>query len=386
MIDPKTLRPETICVYYGSRPDPQFGAVTPPIFQTSTFAQTAPGEYSGYDYTRTDNPTRTILQQILAHVEGCRHALALASGMGAEDCVMNLLQSGDHIITSDDIYGGTYRYLLDVASRRGITWDFVKIDQEDCIEAAIKPNTKLIWFESPTNPLLNLVDIEMIVRVAKRHGLLSVMDNTFMSSYFQKPLSFGVDIVMHSMTKYLNGHSDVIMGALMTDSDELYEKLKYFQNAIGATCSPFDCFLAIRGLKTLAVRMKAHEENALAIAKFLEGHPKIENVIYPGLPSHPQHELAKRQMTGFGGMVSFRVKGDEEQTRRFLTSTKLFTLAVSLGGVESLIEQPATMTHFEMPREVRHAVGISDNLVRASIGIEAAEDLIADLDQALAVV
>ena len=383
-MDLEKLSLETICVYYGSRPDPQHGSVVPPIYQTSTFAQTAPGVYKEFDYTRTDNPTRSVLQQTLAAVEGSKYALSFASGMAAVDCVMNLLEAGDHIVTGDDIYGGTYRYLLDVAKRRGITFDFVKLEDQATIEAAIKPNTKMIWFESCTNPLLNLIDSDLIVRIAKKHGLISVVDNTFLSSYFCRPLNDGVDIVMHSMTKYLNGHSDVIMGALMVNDEELYTRLKYFQNAIGPTCSPFDCFLAQRGIKTFAIRMKAHEENALKIAKHLEAHPKIENVLYPGLESHPQHAYAKAKLGGFGGMVSFRVKGGLEETVKFLTSTELFVLAVSLGGVESLIEQPATMTHFEMPKEVRESVGITDNLVRASIGIENVDDLIADLDRALA--
>ncbi len=374
---------DTKLVSIGSRPCPYSGSVTPPIFQTSTFAQVSPGQAILTDYSRTDNPTRSVLQEMLAVAENAKYGLAFSSGMAAIDCVMSLLDSGDHVVTGEDIYGGTYRYLVDIASKRGITFDFIKIDQEECVRAAIKSNTKLIWFESPTNPLLNLVDIAMIARVAREKGIWSAIDNTFMSSYFQKPLDLGVDFVMHSMTKYLNGHSDVIMGAVMTNDDGLYERLKYNQNALGPTCSPFDCFLAIRGLKTLGIRMRAHAENALTIAKWLEMHPLIETVIYPGLASHPHHELAKTQMSGFGGMLSFRVKGGDAETCQFLKSTKLFTLAVSLGGVESLIEQPATMTHFEIPREIREAVGITDNLVRASIGIESAQDLIADLDQAL---
>ncbi|MDI9641216.1 PLP-dependent aspartate aminotransferase family protein [Kamptonema cortianum] len=373
---------ETQLIYLGSRPDPQHGAVCPPIVQSSTFAHSAPGVYD-YDYTRTDNPTRSVLQSMLAAAEGAKHAIAVSSGMAAVDCVFSLLSAGDHVITGDDIYGGTYRYLVDIASTRGITFDFVPM-REDRLRAAVRPNTKMIWFESPTNPLLNLVDIEMVVKVAKDNGLFTCIDNTFMSSYFQQPLALGVDYVMHSMTKYLNGHSDVIMGAVMTNDDAGYERLKYTQNAVGATCSPLDAFLAIRGLKTLGVRMRQHELNAIAVANHLSNHPKVEKVLFPGLPDHPHHQLGKKQMTGWGGMVSFYVKGDVEATKKFLCSTNLFTLAVSLGGVESLIEQPATMTHFEMPREVRESVGITDNLVRASIGIESADDLIQDLDQALA--
>jgi cystathionine gamma-lyase len=376
---------DTELVYLGTRPCPQTGAVCPPIYQSSTFAQEAPGVYREFDYTRTDNPTRSVLQGMLAAAENAKHALAFASGMGAIDCIFGLLEAGDHVVTGDDIYGGTYRYLTDIAKTRGVTFEFIKIDDEATLRGALsRTKTRMVWFESPTNPLLNLVDIEMVVRVAKEFGCWTAIDNTFMSSYFQKPLDFGVDFVMHSMTKYLNGHSDVIMGAVMTNRTDCYERLKFVQNAVGATCSPFDCFLAIRGMKTLGVRMRAHAENALKVAQWLEGHEKIERVLYPGLVSSPHHELAKKQMSGFGGMVSFYLKADLEGTKRFLTGTELFTLAVSLGGVESLIEQPATMTHFEMPKEVREAVGIGDNLVRASIGIEEADDLIADLDQALA--
>lgn len=374
---------DTKLVYLGSRPEPQHGAVTPPIFQSSTFAQSAPGEYGDYDYTRTDNPTRSVLQEMLAAAEAAKYGLAFSSGMAAVDCVFGLLQAGDHVVTGDDIYGGTYRYLTDVAARRGVSFSFIKVGDEEALRSAIKPETKMVWFESPTNPLLNLIDIEMVVRVAKQHGLITAIDNTFMSSYFQQPLALGVDVVMHSVTKYLNGHSDVVMGALMTSDDGLYSQLKYLQNATGPTPSPFDCFLVIRGLKTLGVRMERHQVNAMKVAEFLDGHPKIERVLYPGLPSHPHFSLANKQMRGFGGMVSFYLAGDLEQTRKFLQSTNLFVLAVSLGGVESLIEQPATMTHFEMPQDAREAVGITDNLVRASIGIESADDLIADLDRAL---
>lgn len=374
---------DTLLVYHGSRPDPLHGCVIPPIYQSSTFAQEAPGVYKEFDYTRTDNPTRSVLQKTLACLEGAKHGLAFASGMGAVDAAMSLLEAGDHLIAVDDIYGGTYRFMVDVLAKRGVTFDFVNMQKEENVRAAVKPNTKMIWFESPTNPLLNLIDIEMIARVAHENGALACIDNTFVSPYFQQPLRFGADIVMHSMTKYINGHSDVVMGALMMNDTALYDKCKYLQNAMGATPSPFDCFLVQRGIKTLGVRMERHEKNALAVAEFLSQHPKIERVYYPGLPSHPHHALAKKQQTGFGGMVSFQVASDLEGTKRFLMNTKLFVLAVSLGGVESLVEQPATMTHFEMPKEVRESVGIYDNLVRSSIGIEDANDLIKDLDQAL---
>ena len=377
------MKLDTLVVYLGSRPEPQHGAVVPPIFQSSTFAQTAPGEYGEFDYTRTDNPTRSILQQTLAATENANFGLAYSSGMAAVDCVMSLLQAGDHLITGDDIYGGTYRYLLDVAAKRGIEFTFTKLNSTDDLDKALKPNTKMVWFESPTNPLLNLVDIKMIADWCKAKGLISAIDNTFMSPYCQRPLDLGIDVVMHSMTKFLNGHSDVVMGALMVNDEELYTRLKYLQNAIGPTPSPFDCFLVQRGLKTLCVRMERHVQNAQRVAEFLDQHAKVEEVLYPGLPSHPQYELGKRQMTAPGGMVSFRVKGGLEEALRVLKGTDVFTLAVSLGGVESLIEQPATMTHFEMPKEAREAVGITDNLVRLAIGIEDADDLIADLDQAL---
>ncbi|MCH8978096.1 MAG: PLP-dependent transferase [Armatimonadetes bacterium] len=382
MSDPK-FDLDTLLVYLGSRPDPQHGSVIPPIFQSSTFAQDSPGEYGDYDYTRTDNPTRTVLQTTLAALEGANHGLAFASGMAAVDAAMSLLESGDHLVAVDDIYGGTYRFIVDVVEKRGIECTFVRMDDEQKVRGALRPNTKMIWFESPTNPLMNLVDIQMIVRVAKDAGAISAIDNTFLP-YYQQPLEQGVDIVMHSMTKYINGHSDVVMGCLMMNDGGLYETTKNLQNAMGATPSPFDCFLAQRGMKTLAIRMQRHEQNAMKVARFLDQHPMVEHVMYPGLPAHPHHELAKKQATGFGGMLSFCVKADLDGTVKFLKSTNLFVLAVSLGGVESLIEQPATMTHFEMPKEVREKVGITDNLVRASIGIESPNDLIADLDQALA--
>jgi cystathionine gamma-lyase len=374
---------ETKVVALGSRPDPQHGCVTTPIFQTSTFAQTAPGEYGMYDYTRTDNPTRTVLQDMLAALEGAEHALAFASGMAAIDCAMTLLEAGDHIITTLDAYGGTYRYLLDVAPRRGLTVSFCDITDPASLEQALRPETKMLWFETPTNPCLTLVDIRALTAWAQEKGIMTCLDNTLASSWCQQALDMGVDIVMHSATKFINGHSDVTMGALMLNDSERHTKLKYMQNALGPTCSPFDCFLAIRGIKTYALRMRQHQANAQAIAEFLESHPKVERAIYPGLPSHPQHELAKAQMNGFGGMVSFVVRSGLEAAKRVLCGCELFTLAVSLGGVESLIEQPATMTHFEMPPDVREGIGIGDGFIRLAIGIEDPVDLIADLAQAL---
>ncbi|MCH7903988.1 MAG: PLP-dependent transferase [Armatimonadetes bacterium] len=373
---------DTLMVFLGSRPEPLHGAVIPPIYQSSTFAQQAPGEYGEYDYTRTDNPTRTVLQQTLAALEGAQYGLAFSSGMAAVDAIMSLLKSGDHMLAVDDIYGGTYRFIVDVLIPRGIEVDFVDMKDEGNVRRTIKPNTRMIWFESPTNPLLNLIDIEMIVAVAREHELISAIDNTFLP-YYQQPLALGVDLVMHSLTKYINGHSDVIMGCLMTNDDGLYEKLKNLQNAMGGTPSPFDCFLVQRGMKTLPIRMQRHEQNARAVAEFLAQHNRVEEVLYPGLKTHPQHELACKQATGFGGVLSFRLAADMAGTAKFLQATNLFVLAVSLGGVESLIEQPSTMTHYEMPAEVRESVGITDSLIRVSVGIESADDLIADLDQAL---
>lgn len=374
---------ETQLVYLGSRPEPGCGAVCPPIVNSSTFALSDIGGEPAYDYSRSGNPTRSALESMLAAAEGARHGIALGSGMAAIDCVFGLLKAGDHVVTGDDIYGGTYRYLVDVAAWRGITFDFVKVQDEATLRSAVRPETRLIWFESPTNPLLNLVDIEMVGRVGRELGVWTALDNTFACSTGQQPLGMGIDVVMHSMTKYLNGHSDVVMGAVMTSDDGAAERMRYVQNAVGAVPSPFDCFLAGRGMKTLGVRMQRHAENAQAVAEFLEGHEKVVGVNYPGLRSHRHHELAKRQMQSFGGMVSFYVRGGLEETRRFLQGTELFTLAVSLGGVESLVCHPVTMTHFEVPQEKREAVGVTENLVRVSVGIESADDLIRDLEGAL---
>lgn len=375
---------ETRAVHAGIEPEATSGAVMTPIFQTSTYAQVSPGEHKGYEYSRTDNPTRTVLQNQLADLESANHALVFASGLSAIDAVLNTLSAGDHIIAGDDLYGGTYRLFTKVAERRGLNFSFVRAQDPSAVEDAFTERTKLVWLESPTNPLLNLVDIRAISDLAHRRGVLVGVDNTFMSPYFQRPLELGADITMHSMTKYLNGHSDVVMGALMVRDRGLYDRLKFLQNSVGAVPGPFDCWLVLRGLKTLALRMKQHAIGAQSVAEWLQTHPKVERVIYPGLPSHPQHELAKRQADGFGGMITFFVRGGLEESRRFLSSVKLHTLAESLGGVESLIEHPAIMTHASVPPEVRAQIGLSDNLIRVSVGIEAVEDLIADLDQALA--
>jgi cystathionine gamma-lyase len=392
---------ETQVIHAGIEPEPTTGAVMTPIFQTSTYAQASPGEHKGYEYSRTDNPTRTVLQAQLAALERGEKALVFASGLSATDAVLNLFQSGDHVLAGDDLYGGTYRLFEKVATYRGLSFTFADLTNPDTIRQNLRPETKLVWFETPTNPMLSVFDIRAIAGIAKEHGALVVVDNTFMSPYFQNPLELGADIVMHSMTKYINGHSDVVMGALILNDREmrapkktwsdpnfaapktLFARLKFLQNAVGAVPGPFDCWLVLRGIKTLAVRMERHAHNASKVAQFLSGHSKIERVIYPGLASHPGHELAKRQMRGFGGMMTFFLKGGLEDSKRFLSNVKLFTLAESLGGVESLIEHPAIMTHASVPPEIRQQIGIHDNLVRVSVGIENADDLIADLDQAL---
>lgn len=384
---------ETKVIHSGIEPEPISGAVMTPIFQTSTYAQAAPGEHKGYEYSRTDNPTRTVLQAQLAELEEGDKALVYASGLAATDNVLNLLKAGDHVVAGDDLYGGTRRLFTRVAAHRGLEFTFVPMDRPENLTGALRPNTKLVWFETPSNPLLNVIDIAQMAALAHEAGALVAVDNTFMSPYFQNPLTLGADIVMHSMTKYINGHSDVVMGCLvlrdraLSGSDEtLYQRLKFLQNSIGATPGPFDCFLVLRGIKTLALRMERHASNAMAVAKHLSDHAKVERVIYPGLPNHPDHAVAARQASGFGGMLTFFVKGGEAEARKFLSSVKLFTLAESLGGVESLIEHPAIMTHASVPPEVRAEIGIFDNLIRVSAGIEAASDLIADLDQALALI
>lgn len=372
----------TRAVHAGIEPEATSGAVMTPIYQTSTYAQASPGEHKGYEYSRTDNPTRTVLQAQLADLESANHALVFASGLASIDAVLNTLSAGDHIVAGDDLYGGTYRLFTKVAERRGLEFSFVRAQDPAAVDAAMTSKTKLVWLESPTNPLLNLVDIRAVAEIAHARGALVGVDNTFMSPYFQRPLELGADITMHSMTKYLNGHSDVVMGALMMRDTALYERLKFLQNSIGAVPGPFDCWLVLRGLKTLALRMRQHALGAQAVAEWLEQHPKVERVLYPGLTSHPQHELAKHQADGFGGMITFFVRGGLEESRRFLSSVKLHTLAESLGGVESLIEHPAIMTHASVPPEVRAQIGLSDNLIRVSVGIEAVEDIIADLAQA----
>lgn len=373
----------TLAIHAGQDPDPQTGAVMTPIYQTSTYAQESPGRHRGYEYSRTDNPTRTAYQACVAALEGAKHALAFASGLATTDAILHLLKAGDHVVSCDDVYGGTFRIFDKVFKKMGIEFTFVDLADLHKAEAAFRPNTKLLWMESPTNPMLKILDISALSAIAKRRKVTSVVDNTFMSSYFQQPLALGADIVIHSVTKYMNGHSDVVGGVLATNRSDLFTELKFLQNAIGAIPAPMDCFLVMRGLKTLHVRMERHGQNAMQIARYLDTHPKVEKVIYPGLESHPQHALAKRQMSGFGGMITFFIKGGLPEARTFLERVRLFTLAESLGGVESLIEHPAIMTHASIPAETRKELGILDNLVRISCGIEDLADLKADLEQAL---
>ena len=355
-----------------------------PIYQTSTFAQDAVGKHKGYEYSRTRNPTRTALEACIAALEGGRHGLAFASGMAAETVIMHLLEPGDHTVAVDDLYGGTYRLFRRVLEPTGLSFSFVDGSDLQAVERALTERTRMVWVESPTNPLLKLVDIEAVSRLAHARQALLVVDNTFMSPYFQRPLALGADIVVHSATKYLGGHSDVIGGALVVNREDLAERLAFLQNAVGGVPGPLDAWLVLRGLKTLAIRMREHDRNARLVAAFLSEHPKVARVFYPGLPSNPQRELARRQMSGFGGMISFEVKGGLDPARRVVERTELFTLAESLGGVESLIELPAAMTHSSIPAETRRAHGVADGLVRLSVGIEDVADLISDLDRALA--
>jgi cystathionine gamma-lyase len=374
----------TRAIHAGQKPDPATGAVVVPIYQTSTFAQDALGKHRGYEYSRTGNPTRAALETCIAALEGGAHGLAFGSGMAAEATVMQLLKPGDHTVAVDDLYGGSYRLFRRVLEPMGLSFSFVDGTDLAAVEKSLTDRTRMVWVESPTNPLLKLVDIEAVSKLAHARQALLVVDNTFMSPYFQRPLSLGADIVVHSATKYLGGHSDVIGGTLVVNRDDLFERLAFLQNAVGGVPGPMDAWLVLRGLKTLAIRMREHDRNARLVATFLSEHPKVAHVFYPGLPNHPQREIARRQMSGFGGMISFEVKGGLEPARRVVERTQLFTLAESLGGVESLIELPAAMTHASIPAETRRAHGVADGLVRVSVGIEDVADLISDLDQALA--
>ncbi|WP_218080213.1 trans-sulfuration enzyme family protein [Anthocerotibacter panamensis] len=375
----------TRAIHAGQEPDPHTGAVITPIYATSTYVQRSPGIHKGYEYSRSQNPTRQAYERCVADLECGRQGFAFASGLAAIATVLDCLDSGSHVIAMDDLYGGTYRLFEGVRKRSaGLEFSFVNLADSEQLRLAIRPNTRLIWIETPSNPLLKLVDLEAVVRIAKAHGLWTVADNTFASPWVQRPLEWGVDLVMHSATKYLNGHSDMVGGIVVVgDNQALTERLQFLQNAVGAIAGPFDSFLALRGLKTLHLRMERHGQNALAVARWLEVHPRVEKVFYPGLPSHPQHKLALGQMQGFGGMVTAVLHGGLEPTRCFLERCQLFALAESLGGVESLIEHPAIMTHASVPPAQRAALGIHDGLVRLSVGVEDIHDLIADLDQAL---
>jgi cystathionine beta-lyase/cystathionine gamma-synthase len=374
----------TRAIHVGQEPDAATGAVIVPIYQTSTYAQSEVGVHKGFDYSRTANPTRAALEACLASLDNGRYGLAFASGMAAEDTLLHLFESGDHVVACDDVYGGTFRLFHRVLERVGLRFTFVDATCIENVERAIEDRTRLIWLESPTNPLLKLIDINAVAKLAHQHDIVVAVDNTFASSYCQRPLDLGADVVHYSTTKYMGGHSDVVGGALVTANDDLYERLKFLQNAVGGVPGAFDSWLVLRGLKTLAVRMRQHTANALQVGCFLEQHARVKRVYYPGLESHPQHALARRQMVGgFGGMLSFEIHGGVDGAREVARRTRLFTLAESLGGVESLIELPALMTHASLPAERRAEIGIDDGLIRLSVGIEEAEDLIDDLIQAL---
>ncbi|MCD9027303.1 cystathionine gamma-synthase [Luteimonas sp. BDR2-5] len=384
--DPARWALGTKAIHAGQSPDPSTGAVMPPIYATSTYAQSSPGVHQGFEYSRTHNPTRFAYERCVAGLEGGSRGFAFASGMAATATLLELLDSGDHVIAMDDLYGGSFRLFERVRTRSaGLSFSYVDLTDPAAFEAAIQPGTKLVWIETPTNPMLKIVDIRAIADLAHKHGLIVVVDNTFASPILQRPLEHGADIVMHSATKYLNGHSDMVGGMLVVgDNPELAEQLAFLQNSAGAVQGPFDSFLALRGLKTLHLRMRAHCDNAQALAEFLASHPAIKQVIYPGLASHPQHALARRQMDGFGGIISVRIKGGFEGARRFCERTELFTLAESLGGVESLANHPAVMTHASVPVERRAQLGIADDLVRLSVGVEAVHDLRRDIEAAIA--
>lgn len=383
MSDEKTHRFATKAIHAGQKPDPTTGAIMTPVYFTSTYVQEAPDKHKGYDYARTVHPTRNALQANLAALEGGAYGLCFASGMAATSTVIEMLEAGDHVLCGNDLYGGTYRVFTKVFARFGVTFSFVDAADLAKLEAAITPKTKLVWIETPTNPMLRVVDIKRVAALARKRGIKVAVDNTFASPALQQPLALGADLVVHSTTKYLGGHSDVVGGAVITSDKELYEKLKFLQNAVGAVPGPMDCFLLLRGTKTLPLRMERHCQNAMAVAKHLLAHPEVAKVHYPGLPHHPGHDVAKAQMSGFGGMISFELKGDMERAKKMLSSLKVFSLAESLGGVESLAGHPASMTHGSIPREERLKSGLVDGLIRLSVGIEDVQDLIEDLDRAI---
>lgn len=380
------MRFETLSIHAGQGPDPAYGAVMPPIYQVSTFAFEGVKQPGVFDYSRSGNPTRRALEECLAALEGGTRGFALGTGMAAEATALALLQAGDHLIVHDDLYGGTYRIVTSFTAKQGVAVEFVNLRDLDALRAALRPETRLIWTETPTNPLMNLLDLEAVAAIAKEAGALTLCDNTFLSPYFQNPLALGIDIVLHSTTKYINGHSDVVGGALVVKDAELGERIGLLQNMLGSCQAPFDCFLVLRGLKTLALRMETHHRNALAVARMLEKHPKVRRVLHPGLESHPQYALAQKQMRGCGGTFSFCVEGGEAAAFRLLESVRLFILAESLGGVESLIEHPWTMTHLSMPEDARRRAGITEDMIRISVGLEHVDDLLEDLEQALAAI
>ena len=373
----------TRAIHAGQEPDPTTGAIMIPLYLTSTYVQSSPGVHKGWEYSRTHNPTRKAFENCLASLEDGKFGFGFASGCAATTTVLHMLKQGDHVIANDDMYGGTFRLFDKVLKHNGLEFTYTNLTDIDNFKKALKPNTKMVWLETPTNPTLKLVDIKKISQLAHEKGVLVAVDNTFMSPYFQRPISLGADIVVHSATKYIGGHSDIVSGAVVTNKEDIAEKLAFLSNSMGGVQSAFDAFMCLRSLKTLPIRMKAHAESAMEIAKFLETHPKIERVLYPGLASHPQHALAKEQMLGMGGMITFFMKGGLKQAQALLENVKIFALAESLGGVESLIEHPAIMTHASVPLENRKALGIDDTLVRLSVGIEDLEDLINDLKLAL---
>ncbi len=383
MSDVKKLKIATQVVHAGQSPDPSTGAIMTPVYMTSTYVQNAPAEHKGYEYSRSGNPTRTALEANLAALENGKHGLSFASGLAAENAILHTLQSGDHIVTARDVYGGTFRLFDKVWKKFGISFTSVNAYNLDEIKNAIRPNTRIVWLESPSNPLLTCIDIAAVCDIAHAGSAKVVVDNTFATPILQQPLELGADIVVHSLTKYLGGHSDVVGGAVIINDDEIHERLRFLQNATGGVPGPMDCFLVLRGTKTLAIRMRQHCENAMRIAAHLKSHPEVERVYYPGLPDNPNYKIARQQMSGFGGMVSLELRGDLERNRRFASSTKLFALAESLGGVESLINHPASMTHASIPKEEREKGGLRDTLMRLSVGIEDVDDLIDDLDQAI---
>ena len=380
----KKFRFNTKTIHGGQAPDPAYGAVMPPIYQTSTYAQTTPGGHQGFEYSRTHNPTRQALEKALASIENGKHGLAFGSGLAAIDAVLKLLKPGDEVISTNDLYGGSYRLFTSIFEGFGIKFHFVGMDNVQRVENSINTNTRLVWVETPTNPMMNVIDIKAVAQITQKHNLILAVDNTFASPYLQQPLDFGADIVMHSATKYIGGHSDVVLGALIVNDADLAKRLSFIQNASGAICGPMDSFLTLRGIKTLHVRMQRHSENGRAVAEYLNQHPKIEKVYWPGFENHPNHKVAKAQMKDFGGMLSFAPKGaDFNAAIKIIENLKVFTLAESLGGVESLAGHPASMTHASIPKVEREKSGVVDSLIRLSVGIEDAQDLIDDLEQAI---